>query len=172
MTAEIVAFPRAITSATRNLVRKIVRREMKAAETPLTETAKNQRLRNQRREAWRRADAIAEYWLRHLRFLDGIAIAARHGLREAISQQTGNHDESRWPIIEKWREAQRALILTPASDMAAVNWKRNRLIGRNLSQLSSIGLSKERVEKVIADDLAFLNAHPTRQPRKVVGGKS
>jgi hypothetical protein len=33
-------------------------------------------------------------------------------------------------------------------------------------------LSKERVEKVIADDLAFLNAHPTRQPRKVVGGKS
>jgi hypothetical protein len=67
-------------------------------------------------------------------------------------------------VLESYREAMRKQILTPAPDTAAVNWKRSRL--RDLIELSMIGLNKQRVEQTIADDMAFLSAHPTRRPRE------
>jgi hypothetical protein len=165
MTAEIVTFPRAVTPATRKLVRKIVREEIQAAETPLTTTAKNQRLRRERWEVWRRADALTEYWLRRLRFMDAIKIADRWGFSDKTLQRQNMSYEARWRVLESYREAKRKQILTPAPDAAAVNWKRARL--RDPIELGLIDLTKERVEQVIAADMAFLSTHPARRPRSI-----
>ena len=162
MTAEIVAFPRAVTPQTRKLVRKIIRQEMKAAEMPLTETAKNQRLRRERWEVWRRANAITKYWLRRLEFIDAISIVERLGFSDKTLQRQDTSHKARWQILESYCEAERKQILTPAPDTAAVNWKRS-CMGR----CSQIDLSKEHIEKVIAADMAFLSEHPTRRPRSI-----
>jgi hypothetical protein len=51
-------------------------------------------------------------------------------------------------------------LLTAAPDMASVEWKR-----RQLKETTFLNVTRERVEKAIADDVAFLNAHPTRKAR-------
>jgi hypothetical protein len=43
--------------------------------------------------------------------------------------------------------------------VATVNWKRQQL------SRTYIGVEKEQVEKSIADDIAFLDSHPTRNSR-------
>jgi hypothetical protein len=155
MTAEIVAFPRAVTPQTRKLVRKLVREELEAVEAPLTTTAKNQRLRRERWEVWRRADALTEYWLRRLRFMDAISRAHRLGFSDKTLQRQDTSNENRWRVIESYRDALDKQLRTPAPDMAAVSWKRQKL-------RKEFGVNKERVEKAIADDVTFLDAHPTR----------
>jgi hypothetical protein len=66
-------------------------------------------------------------------------------------------EEGRWSILESYRAALGKQLLTPAPDVASVNWKRR--------ELKSYGVKKELVEKAIADDIAFLDAHPTRNSR-------
>ena len=59
-------------------------------------------------------------------------------------------------MVESYRDALGKHLLTPAPDVASVNWKRQQL------RRPYLGMNKERVEKAIADDIAFLDAHPTR----------
>jgi hypothetical protein len=73
-------------------------------------------------------------------------------------------------LVDTWREAVVKQLLTPAPDGAAVAWKRAKLAGRGFSHLPT---KAERIERVIAEDLAFLAAHPVRQSkRKTTGGLS
>ena len=65
-------------------------------------------------------------------------------------------------MVDKWREAVAKKLLTPAPDLGAITWKRAKLKSRDFSYLT---VKKERVERVIADDVAFLDAHPTRRRR-------
>lgn len=51
-------------------------------------------------------------------------------------------------------------LLTPAPNVAAVVWKRAKLGARDFSHLPT---KRERVERMIDDDVAFLAAHPVRQ---------
>jgi hypothetical protein len=125
---------------------------------PLTTTAKNARLRSARWEAWRRARAVTDYWRALLDFNHAVLHAKRHGLKEAQAH-VGISEEGRWPILDSYREALGKQLLTPAPDVASVNWKRQRL------RKSYNGVKKELVEKAIADDIAFLDAHPTRTSR-------
>jgi hypothetical protein len=114
----------------------------------LTMTAKNGRLRSARRDAWRKADATTNYWRALLDFTDAVSRAKDHNVKEAHTHTATSH------------EGRRALgrqLLTPAPDVATVNWKRHQL------SKTYIGTKKELVEKAIADDITFLAAHPTRQ---------
>ena len=86
-------------------------------------TAKNARLRSTRREAWRRANALTEYWLRLLRFADAAEIAKMYGLKEA-GAPIDTSNEARLSILSNYREALDKQLLTPAPDIASVNWKR------------------------------------------------
>jgi hypothetical protein len=124
---------------------------------PTTITGKNARLRSARWEVWRRARAVTDYWRALLDFNHAVLHAKRHGLKEAQAH-VGISEEARWPILESYREAIGKQLLTPAPDVAAVNWKRQRLS-------KSFWVKKELVEKAIADDIAFLDAHPTRNSR-------
>jgi len=152
MTAEIIDFtttryrPRAADDAPRK------------TDGTLTTTAKNARLRAARWEVWRRADAITNYWHVLLEFNSAVSRAKKHGLKEARAH-VDISDETRWPILDSYRDALGKQLLTPAPDVASVNWKRQRL------RKPYIGVKKELVEKAIADDIAFLDAHPARNSR-------
>lgn len=120
--------------------------------------AKNEDLRRDRREAWRAADALSNYWRAALDFSDATARAQHHDLKAARGHAKISH-EGRWVILQAYREAIGKHLLTPAPDMAAVTWKRKQL-GK-----AYLDVKKEQVEKSIAADIAFLDAHPTRNSR-------
>jgi hypothetical protein len=156
MSAEIIDFRTAHRAPV--AVATVVRTRSQRA---LTTTAKNLRLRQKRFEVWRRADAAMDYWHARLKLADAARRAAREGMPEACSHPEVNQ-EARGAILKSYREALREQLLTPAPDLASVNWKR-----ANSKDLWVIDLKKERLDQVIADDLAFLAAHPTRKARKV-----
>jgi hypothetical protein len=168
MTAEIIAFtttprPKRIDRSTDGRVSEgisfrdlIVTDKTAGMPPPKTTTAKNARLRAARWEVWRRADAITSYWHELLRFHGAVERAKRHGLKEARAHVEIS-EEARWPILDSYRDALNKQLLTPAPDVASVNWKRR--------ELKSYGVKKELVEKAIANDIAFLDAHPTRNSR-------
>jgi hypothetical protein len=170
MTAEIIEFttaprPKHIDRSTDGRVNEgisdiprdwIVTDKTAGMPPPTTTTGKNARLRRARHAVWRRADAITNYWYVLLRFYSAVDFAKRHGLKEALAHVEIS-EKARWPILESYRAALGKQLLTPAPDVASVNWKRR--------QLNSYGVKKELVEKAIADDIAFLDAHPTRTSR-------
>jgi hypothetical protein len=127
----------------------------------LTDTATNLSLRAERRMAWRAAEARTNYWLRLLRFTDAVSIARNHGLAEARAHPKTTN-ESRWSILDSYRKALGAQILTAAPDLATANWKRHEL---RRPSVTSIPVEKELIEKAIADDIAFLESHPVRKAR-------
>lgn len=65
-------------------------------------------------------------------------------------------DENRFSLLDAWREAVVKQLLTPAPNVAAVAWKRAKFSGRDFRYLP---VKPERVERIIADDKAFLAAH-------------
>jgi hypothetical protein len=170
MTAEIIEFtatprPKHIDRSTDRRVSEgisdrlsdwIVTDKTTGAPPPTTTTGKNARLRAARWEVWRRADAITSYWHELLRFIGAVERARRQGFKEARAH-VGISEEERWPILDSYRDALNKQLLTPAPDVASVNWKRR--------ELKSYGVKKELVEKAIANDIAFLDAHPTRNSR-------
>ena len=133
------------------------------AATQSTATGKNKKLRKQRAEVWRAAEAAVNYWHARMRFEDAIEIARRNGIPEA-----GRHPvrtpEDHMPLMENYRSALAEQLLTPAPDVASVNWKQ-AFVDRD-DYIFHHHVEKERVESAIADDLAFLRAHPTRRPRR------
>jgi len=64
-------------------------------------------------------------------------------------------------MVDKHRKALVEQLLTPGWDVASVTWKRT-LLARNDYVIDRY-VKKERVERAIKEDLAFLAAHPTRR---------
>ncbi|KJC60053.1 hypothetical protein UP10_15385 [Bradyrhizobium sp. LTSPM299] len=88
-----------------------------------------------------------------------LEIAQRYGIADSASFPPAEN-ENRFGLVDKWREAVAKLLLTPAPDTRAVTWKRQQLSSRGFPYLP---VSKERVQRVIDEDDAFLKAHPTRR---------
>jgi hypothetical protein len=88
----------------------------------LSTTARNGRLRDQRHEAWRMAEAATRYWRARLDFHDALSWVQRSGMSEGRSHPAVN-DEDRHPLVERWRAAFAKQLLTPAWDAASVAWK-------------------------------------------------
>ena len=98
-----------------------------------------------------------------------LGTAQQYGIADSASFPS-TENENRFGLVDTWREAVVKQLLTPAPDGAAVAWKRAKLAGRGFSHLPT---KAERIERVIAEDLAFLAAHPVRQSkRKTTGGLS
>jgi hypothetical protein len=128
----------------------------------MTATAKNGRLREQREESWRRAEAATRYWRVRMTFHDAISQAQRMEISEGRNHPIVDSDD-RTPIVRQWREALARQVLTPAPDANSVKWKHVVL---DSGDLAYTGVKPERVERAIADDLAFLAAHPVRQSNR------
>jgi hypothetical protein len=139
-----------------------LRREGKPELPPAaTETAKNPGLRSARRDAWWHADRVADYWRERLDWHHAVEIAQQYGIADSASFPTAKN-ENRFGLVDKWREAVVKKLLAPAPDLGAVTWKRAKL---KSSDFPHLPVKKERVERAIADDIAFLEAHPTRAKR-------
>jgi hypothetical protein len=133
-----------------------------STETLSTTTARNGKLREKRKEIWRAAEAATRYWRVRLDFNDAVEQAQRMEIPEGRYHPIGDRDE-RLPMVKRWREAMARQLLTPAPDVGSVTWKKMVLAGR---QLRYTDMKPERVERAIADDLAFLAAHPVRQSNR------
>jgi hypothetical protein len=124
-----------------------------------TITLRNRHLRDARKDAWRKADSIRSYWHTRLKLEDAISCAQNDGAAEGDAHPPCNPDD-RWTILANYRQGIAQQLLTPAPDTAAIAWKKAALAG---GQHEYTDIKTERVERTIADDLAFLAAHPVRQ---------
>lgn len=126
---------------------------------PATETAKNARIRAERRDAWWLADRTADYWHAHLKFDQELDTAQKYGIGDSGSFPP-RAPASPFEAVDTWREAVAKQLLTPAPTLADVAWKRARVKSDEFKRLP---ITQARAEQAIADDLAFLAAHPTRR---------
>ena len=55
-----------------------------------------------------------------------MSITKKHGLKEARAHVEIS-EEARGPILDSYRDALGKQLLTPAPDVASVNWKRHKL---------------------------------------------
>jgi hypothetical protein len=123
-------------------------------------TAENGRLRQERYEVWRMAEAATRYWRLRMEFQSAISWAQQMEIPEGRSHPSDPEDRDRMSMVEKYRAALVKQLLTPARDAAAVSWKQAALAK---GQHHYTGVKPERIERAIADDLAFLAAHPVRR---------
>jgi hypothetical protein len=125
-------------------------------------TAENFRLRQSRYYAWREAASIMDYWRAAMKMKSAISCVQNYGTPEG-DQHEFVTDETHGMLVTKWRAAWACLMLTPAPNGRELNWKRDQIKGKKWKYN---GLSAERIERAIADDIEFLRSHPTRQSRK------
>jgi hypothetical protein len=86
------------------------------------------------------------------------------------TQKCGIGDSRSFPLpasvgpfegVDKWREAVAKPLIMAAPTLADVAWKRAKVKSGDFDGCRSLTLA--RAEQAIADDLAFLAAHPTRR---------
>lgn len=122
-------------------------------------TPKNKRLRDQRRHAWHCAEAGHRYWEARLQMESTVSVVQRWSLPEG-NLHSPHVPNERWEMLAKWRAAIARQMLTPAPDTAAIAWKRAAFrAGHHVYT----DLKPEMIERAIASDVAFLDAHPTRR---------
>jgi hypothetical protein len=126
---------------------------------PATETAKNARIRTERRDAWWLAERVADYWRARLDWCSALGTAQQYGIADSASFPSAKN-ENRYGLVDKWREAVAKQLLTPAPTLADGAWKCAKIKSREFKQLP---ITLARAEQAIADDSAFLAAHPTRR---------
>jgi hypothetical protein len=107
------------------------------------------------------AEAATRYWRLRIDFQSAVSFGQRMGVPEALSHRADPEERDRVFMVEKYRAAFVKQLLTPAWDAASVKWKQTALTRRNEYDYASV--KKKRIERAIADDLAFLAAHPTRR---------
>ena len=91
-------------------------------EEGVSETAKNGKLRENRKELWRMAEAARRYWRMRITFHDVLSQAQRMEIPEGHYHPIANSDD-RMPMVRRWREALVRQVLTPAPDANSVKWK-------------------------------------------------
>lgn len=124
-------------------------------------TVQNRRLRRARSGDWLNARVETDFWLALLDFhtaLQGVA-AREIGALAYAYPEIGRLD--RGALVKRWREALVRQMLTPAPDMAAVRWKQAILVSKRHEYTFTVE-HIERTKRAIAEDIAFLAAHPTK----------
>jgi len=139
------------------------KRRLERNQTPAaTETGKNSRLRIARRQVWWDAESLTRYLRARLDWQSALEHAQRRGLGDSKSFPSAELDD-RGSLCAAWRAAVARQLVTPAPDLAAITWKRAQLAG---SYFAYVPITAERVQQAIADDVAFLAAHPVRQSKR------
>jgi hypothetical protein len=129
----------------------------------LSVTCRNGRLRHRRRAAWRAADAARVYWRARWKLENAIAVAQSSGIAEG-----SNHPVHHWStsneMLGNYRAAIGKQLLTPASDTAAIAWKKAAL---KADDHKYTDVTTQRAERAIAEDEVWLAEHPTRRAKKI-----
>lgn len=130
-----------------------------SAREPRTETHANRLARDHRRDAWRRAEALTQYWRARLNMYSAAQLAKTHELPEARNHPQTDED-GRIALVGRWRAAKVNQLLTPAYQAAGVLWKKSHLTAGGIDYLP---VEPWQVERAIEADEAFLASHPVRQ---------
>jgi hypothetical protein len=131
-------------------------------DTVLVDTALNSLLRQARKDGWRVAQIRVDYWDARILYLRAHAMYVRE--IEHNPKLADAYEKPDWEYVGYLRKAVAKAILTPAPTMAAVAWKRSQMAS---GQWPYIPLDDPAALAAIADDEAFLAAHPTtRRPRR------
>lgn len=125
---------------------------------PVNETALNSRLRNVRHQAWTRAEAATRYWRARMEYEEAVILAQRCEITEGNLQSA--LIDQRMGLVRFWREALVAQMLTPAWDLNSLKWK-NATLDREAHRY--IDADEALIVKAIADDEAWLAAHPSKR---------
>jgi hypothetical protein len=126
-------------------------------------TAINSDLRKERQEIWRMAEVATSYWKKRLDFHGTLQSVQELGMPEGRNHPTATQ-EDRNPLLDSWRAALVKQLLTPAPDANSVKWKQATFAGGQHKYTDS---NPKKIERAIADDLAWLAAHPTRRTGNV-----
>jgi hypothetical protein len=129
----------------------------------LSTTGKNGRLRKERHDDWRMAEAATRYWRLRIDFQSAVSWAQRMEIPEGRFHPSDPDEHDRMSMVGRWRAALGKQLLTPAWDTASVKWKQNALAR---GEYRHTGVKPELIERAIGADLAFLAAHPVRQSRR------
>ena len=124
----------------------------------ISETLKNRNLRDARKPQWTKAETTREYWHARREMVRAILWAQSHDIPEGAKHPPYNSDDD-WAALANWRLSIAAQLLTPAPDTRAIAWKKAALEG---GQWKWSDVTRERIERAIADDEIFLKSHPTR----------
>ena len=122
----------------------------------------NERLRAQRLDVWRRARAETDYWEATSNHLIAVMVAQREGMPVALSCSPKVQIEDYNAAYKEHQIARFAQMLTPAPDVASVNWKRRQAFGKRASWPAE---QHGPIQAAIIADEAFLKRHPTRHRR-------
>jgi hypothetical protein len=125
----------------------------------VSDTAENFRLRQSRYYAWRQAASTMDYWRAAMKMKSAISCVQNYGTPEGDTHDFVT-DETHGHLVTKWRAAWACLMLTPAPNGRELNWKRDQIKGKKWKYN---GLSAERIERAITDDVEWLEAHPLRK---------
>jgi hypothetical protein len=128
-------------------------------EENVSTTYKNWHLRQQRHVKWREADALREYWHASFQMVKAISRVQNNNMPEGDLHPQCN-PQDHWTILAKYRAAIMQQLLTPASTVAEVTWKRAAF---KAGQHRHTDVKPERIERAIADYVEFLRTHPTRR---------
>jgi hypothetical protein len=169
--SNVVKFPVGISRKAYARNRRTTAREMAAEkidsqidsrppDRTLSATAGNGRLRQERKEVWWMAEAATRYWKARIDFQSAVSWAQRMEIPEGRFHPNDPEESDRISMVGKYRAALVEQLLTPAWDTASVAWKRAAL---KSGQHVYTDVKPERIERAIADDLAFLAAHPVRR---------
>jgi hypothetical protein len=111
--------------------------------------------REARYNAWEKAGAATDFFEALENFYCALLVAQRSKLPEALRFDVVELDDARWRAArEARRDATANQLLTPAPTAGAVLWK------KKARRQSFSGLPRDRIEKAIADDQAWLRRHP------------
>jgi hypothetical protein len=126
-----------------------------------SESVGNGRLRLERREAFRAAEAATRYWRVRLDLETAISLAQSHDISEGRLHPAIDRDN--WmPMVTNYREALVRQLLTPAWDANSVTWKQTTFAK---GQHEHTDVNPKKIERAIADDQAWIAAHPTRRSK-------
>ena len=161
-TAEIEATAGAIVATVHQMpTEPILSRRGRPLPEPRTDSCRNQRLRLKRRTAWWAAGRLTAYWRARLDWQTALSSAQNHDVADAKSfPPRDDSGSSRLVLVDLWRAALVAQMLTPAPDVAGVNWKRVQLQAENYRYTD---VKPERLQRAIEADVEWLEAHPTRK---------
>ena len=163
-TAEIEVSAGAIIASVHQIpTEPILSRRGRPLPEPRTESCRNQRLRLKRRNAWRAAHRLTAYWRARLDWQRALSTAQDHDVGDAKSfPPCDDSGSSRIVLVDLWRAALVAQMLTPAFDVAGVNWKRSQLRAVQYRYCAE-KVKSERLQHAIEADIEWLEAHPTRK---------
>jgi hypothetical protein len=117
----------------------------------------NRLARDVRAPAWRRADAKTAYYEALLDVHR--ALIRRCAPEIPVEDQFEFGNFNIW--LQRWQEALFEQMITPAPAKVHVAWKQ-----RQIEKFKHRPDQLRQVEKAIADDEAFLAAHPVQRPRR------